>query len=321
VVNGTGRISPATAARVRAAAQDLGWTPHAAASALRNSRARALALVVARPPDLLGADPHFTALISGMEAELAPRGYGLLLQFIGGTALAEEHVYRRLAHERRVDGVFLTDARVHDPRFALVQELNVPYVLIGTPPEQAEVALPVRHVSVPGPTEGVRAAVELLLGLGHRRIAYVTGPADRAHTVLRRRVVEQVLTEHGLTLSHVLTTDFTPQAAADSTDRLLDSAHPPTAVLYANDSMALSGMGAAQRRGLRVPEDLSVIGYDDLAVSRWVHPGLTTVNHHVPQVGAAAAIALLAAVGEDVDALTLADAPRLVVRGSTAPPR
>lgn len=314
VVNGTGRISATTAERVRQAARDLGWAPNAAASALRNSRARAVGLVVARPADLLGADPHFTALISGMEAELAPRGYGLLLQFIGGTALDEEQVYRRLAHERRVDGVFLTDARVRDMRCAVVDELQLPYVLLGSPPSPD-----VRHVSVASPESGVRAAAELLLDLGHRRIAYVTGPVDRAHTVLRRRVVDGVLGAHGHRLVRVEPTDFTPQAAADATGRLLATARPPTAVLYANDSMALAGMGAAQRLGLRVPEDLSVVGYDDLPVSRWVHPGLTTVDHHVADVGAAAAAALLQALGEDVPSVDLSDPPRLVVRGSTGP--
>ena len=313
-LNGNGRISPETARRIREASETLGWTPHLAASGLRSSRSRAVALVISRPADLLGSDPHFTALISGIEQELAPRDYGLLLQLIGGTDLDEAQVYRRLAHGRAVDGVLLTDGRVDDPRFALVAELGLPYVLIGQPARPD-----VTHVSVPEPGAGLRDAVALLVGLGHRRIAYVTGPVDRAHTVLRRAAVEEALAGHGLRLTEMIATDFSPEQAVSATGELLAARARPTAVLYANDSMALCGIGAIQGRGLRVPEDVSVIGYDDLPMSRWLHPGLTTVDQHVAAVGQAAARTLLRGVGADVPAATLDTPPVLVVRGSTGP--
>jgi DNA-binding LacI/PurR family transcriptional regulator len=313
-LNGNGRISEETARRIREASETLGWTPHLAASGLRSLRSRAVALVISRPADLLGSDPHFTALISGIEAVLAPRGYGLLLQLIGGTDLDETQVYRRLAHGRAVDGVLLTDGRVDDPRFDLIAELGLPYVLIGQP-----IHHDVEHVSVPEPGAGLRDAVQLLVDLGHRRIAYVTGPVDRAHTVLRRAAVEEALRRHGLGLTDVIATDFSPEQAAAATAQLLAARVRPTAVLYANDSMALCGMGAIQGRGLRVPEDVSVVGYDDLPMSRWLHPGLTTVDQHVAAVGHAAARTLLRRVGADVPAATLDTPPVLVVRGSTGP--
>jgi DNA-binding LacI/PurR family transcriptional regulator len=313
-LHGNGRISSATARRIREASETLGWTPNLAASGLRSSRTRAVALVISRPADLLGSDPHFTALISGIEEELAPREYGLLLQLIGGTDLDETQVYRRLAHGRAVDGVLLTDGRVDDPRFALVAELGLPYVLIGQPARAG-----IEHVSVPDPGAGLHAAVELLVGLGHRRIAYITGPVDRAHTVLRRAVVEEALGRHGLRPAHVVATDFSPEQAVAATDELLSARARPTAVLYANDSMALCGMGAIQARGLRVPDDVSVIGYDDLPMSRWLHPGLTTIDQHVAAVGQAAARTLLLHVGADVPVAALDTPPVLVVRGSTGP--
>ncbi|WP_198961701.1 LacI family DNA-binding transcriptional regulator [Pseudonocardia sp. MH-G8] len=314
-LHGNGRISSETARRIREASEALGWTPHLAASGLRSLRSRAVALVISRPADLLGSDPHFTALISGIEAELAPRGYGLLLQLIGDTDLDEAQVYRRLAHGRSVDGVLLTDGRVDDPRFALVAELGLPYVLIGQPARPD-----VEHVSVPEPGAGLRDAVALLVDLGHRRIASVTGPVDRAHTVLRRAAVEEALAGHGLALTDVIATDFSPEQAVAATDRLLAAHSRPTAVFYANDSMALCGMGAIQRRGLRVPEDVSVVGYDDLPMSRWLQPGLTTVDQHVAAVGQAAARSLLRQVGTDAPEAVLDTPPVLVVRGSTGPP-
>ncbi|NEB75453.1 LacI family transcriptional regulator, partial [Streptomyces sp. SID14478] len=96
-------------------------------------------------------------------------------------------------------------------------------------------------------------------------------------------------------------------------------AERPTALVYANDSMAVCGIGTAQRAGLRVPEDLSVVGYDNLPLGRLLHPRLTTVDQQVQRVGAAAARALLARCGEDLSTPPLTDRPRLVVRESTGP--
>lgn len=125
-------MSEATRARILDTALELGWSPSASAAALRSARTRTLALVVRRPTDVLGADPHFSELITGIEGELAPRGYGLLLHLVAG-AQEENALYKRLAAEGRVDGAVLTDARADDPRPALLARLGLPAVLLGPP--------------------------------------------------------------------------------------------------------------------------------------------------------------------------------------------
>ncbi|MFI1966364.1 LacI family DNA-binding transcriptional regulator [Streptomyces pathocidini] len=312
-VNRSGRISEETRRRVLAAADELGWSPSSAASALKNARTRTVALIVRRETDVLGSDPHFTELIDGVESELAPRGYGLLLHLTGAAGTGETEAYRRFAQEGRVDGFLLTESRIGDPRFALLRELGKPAVLLG----KAACTDPVEQVVLPEPHAGVTGTVEHLVRLGHRRIAYVSGPDDRVHSAFRAAAFHEALAAAGLT-AEVFPGDFTEHGAVRATEQLLARTPRPTAAVYANDSMAVCGMSTAQRLGVRVPQDLSVIGYDDLPLSRWVHPRLTTVDQCVKDAGASAARRLLQLCGEELPDRPLARAPRLVVRESTA---
>ncbi|MFD4346725.1 LacI family DNA-binding transcriptional regulator [Streptomyces coelicoflavus] len=293
--NNKGRLSEATRRRILDTALELGWSPSASAAALRNARTRSLALVVRRPTDVLGSDPHFSELITGIEGELAPRGYGLLLHLVSGHR-EENALYERLAAEGRVDGAVLTDARDDDARPALLARLGL------------------RDQGA-----GIAEAVTHLLSLGHRRVAYVSGPPELQHTRVRRAAFEGALREAGLRPFAVLPTDFSERRAVGATEALLDSADRPTAIVYANDSMAVCGIGTAQRAGLAVPRDVSVVGYDNLPLGSWLHPRLTTVDQQVQRVGAAAARMLLALCGEEVEDTALAERPRLVVRESTGP--
>ncbi|WP_326695088.1 LacI family DNA-binding transcriptional regulator [Streptomyces sp. NBC_01766] len=301
VFNNTGRISEPTRRRILDAAERLGWSPSASASALRRSRTRTVAMVVRRPTDVLGADPFFSELITGLESELSPRGYGLLLH-LAGDVREETALYERLAAEGRVDGAVLTEHRADDPRLPLLKGLGLPAVLLST-----------AHGN------GITEAVGHLLALGHRRIGYVCGPDDLLHTRFRLRVLREALAAHGLVPAAVVHTDFTEAEATAATERLLALDDRPTALVYANDSMAVCGLGTAQRAGLSVPGELSVVGYDNLPLGRWIHPRLTTVDQYVQQAGAAAARELLAQCGEDVRTEPLTGQPRLVIRESTGP--
>ncbi len=317
VVNGKGGISEPTRQRVLEAAAKLQWSPSAAAVALRGARTRTLGMVVGRTADLLTADPHFAVFISGIESQLSPLGYGLLLHIVGEEPEAELRAYRRLAEERRVDGVILTESRIGDTRFDLMRRLRLPALLVGTPWQDD----PIPQVQAAGQDTGLREAVDHLVELGHRRIAYVSGPEDRVHTTFRRQVIESRLAGHGLRPSHVVVADFTAQDAADAVGNLVEpSAQRPSAIVFGNDTMAVAGVSAARRLGLEVPRDLSVIGYDDLPLGEIVHPRLTTVNQDVEQLGRAGAAGLLALLGEaGVSDVAPPRPPRLVVRESTGP--
>jgi DNA-binding LacI/PurR family transcriptional regulator len=327
VVNGRRGISAPTRQRVLEAAEKLQWSPSATAVALRGARTRAIGMVSARSADVLATDPHFSVLISGIERELAPADYGLLLHIVGEEPDAEERAYRRLAKDRRVDGVILTESRIGDPRFELLRQVGLPAVLVGAPWRE-ETIDPVVSVQAPDQHAGIEQAVDHLCSLGHQHIAYVSGPEDRVHTVFRRRVFEEATARNGLSPHHVAGSGFTPGEAVAGVERLLGERAPlprPTAILFANVTMAVAGLNAARRMGFDVPRDLSVIGYDDLPLGSMVYPQLTTVAQDLTELGHAAASEMFRLVDPDVVAgetvrppLTL-HAPRLVVRESTGP--
>jgi DNA-binding LacI/PurR family transcriptional regulator len=315
VMNGRGGISAKTAAAVREAAAKLQWVPSAAAVALRGARTRSVGMVIARSTDLLATDPYFAVTISGAEQILAPRGYGLQLHLLGDDPEAEPATYRKLVHERRVDGFLLTESRIGDPRFALLRELGRPAVLIGIPWRDD----PQPHVQSAGPLRGLLDAARHLLELGHRRVAYVSGPDDRVHTVQRREAFLDAMREYGVAPVIVAARRFDSLEARTITEELLRRPDRPTAIVYANDMMALAGMGAAQRAGIDVPGGLSVIGHDDLPIGMWHYPALTTVAQDPAALGAAAALALLRLLGEEPPGPAAGIPPtRLVVRESTA---
>lgn len=315
VFNGTGKISRATSERIREAARSLDWAPSPTATALRSSRTHTLGLVLNRPRDL-EIGPSSPALISGIESILAPRRYGLLLYLIDRDLEEETRTYRELSMNRRVDGVVLTDSRLGDPRFALMRELGLPAVLLGTPASDD----PVPHIDSDPPGAGVDDAVHHLLELGHRRLAYVGGPADRMQARARQEMFEETVRGAGLSPVAVLPGEYSPESGAELTGRLLDLADPPTGIVYGADPMAMGALAVAHRRGVRVPEDLSVVGFDGLPVGEWLHPSLTTVQRDHVQRGRAVATLLLGLLGESIEDPPTLRRPFLVVRDSSSAP-
>jgi DNA-binding LacI/PurR family transcriptional regulator len=285
-LNGRPGVAETTRARILAAADELGWTPSASARSLSTQRALAVGLVVAREPELLGADPFFPPFIAGIETVLARRGHALVLQ-VTPNADAELDGYRRLAGDRRVDGVFLSDLRVDDPRPRALIELGLPAVTIGRLRDS-----PLPSVSIDD-RPGIEAAVRHLIGLGHRRIAHVAGPLQFVHGSTRRAAWCKVMLASGLAADLSVTADFTASGGAAATASLLDLAQPPTAIVYANDVMAIAGMSVAASRGVSVPHQLSVTGFDDTELARHLSPALTTVRSDALGWGAAAAAMLL----------------------------
>ncbi|WP_460445766.1 LacI family DNA-binding transcriptional regulator [Angustibacter aerolatus] len=317
-LNGRPGVAPGTRDRILATAGELGWSPSHRARALSSSRSLAVGLVLARSPETLGSDPFFPAFIAGVETVLSPAGQALVLQVVPDPA-AELAGYRTLAAEGRVDGVLLTDVRVGDERPALLREIGLPAVVVAPSALPGWDGVP----AVPADDRpGVAEAVEHLIALGHTRIAHVGGRDDLVHARSRREAWQSSLAAHHLPAGPCAEADFSAASGAAATARLLELPDPPTAVLYANDLMAVAGLSVAHGRGVRVPHDLSVVGFDDTELAAHLTPALTTVRADAAAWGRAAAERLLELVAHPDD---VADAPplpppRLVVRGSTAPP-
>jgi LacI family transcriptional regulator, repressor for deo operon, udp, cdd, tsx, nupC, and nupG len=308
-------VAPETRKRILDVARDLGWTPSAHARALSTSQAFAVGLVIMRPPETLRSDKFFISFISGAETVLAEEGFALLLQVVPDPQ--REHLaYRRLAEAGRVDGVFVTDLFVDDVRPALLAEIGLPALVIGPPqddPGQPAVGI--------DDAPGITAAVDHLIALGHTRIAHVAGPDFMVHGRSRRDAWSAAIERAGLREGPCIEADFSAEAGAAATMALLDLADPPTAIVYANDLMAMAGLSLAVARGLDVPGDLSITGYDDTEIAAHMQPPLTTVTSDAIAWGRAAAIRLLELIRQEPPTTTVLPPARLIIRGSTGPAR
>ncbi|PJJ65441.1 LacI family DNA-binding transcriptional regulator [Compostimonas suwonensis] len=307
-------VAPATRERILRIASEMGWSPSLRARSLSTRRSFALGLVIARDPEVIGSDPFFPSFIAGVESVLSTEGRVLVLSVVPDQE-AELMTYKSLVADGRVDGVFVSDLRHDDIRIPVLEELGIPAVTLGVP----DVPSPFPAVTIDDAV-GIRAAVEHLVALGHTRIAHVAGAARFLHGSRRRGAFEQAMRDAGLEAGQSVDTDFSIAEGSAATRRLLAQAERPTAIIYANDPMAIAGLAVAQELGLRVPHDLSITGFDDTDISRYVFPALTTVGTDPAEWGRAAARSLLRLMeaGESDDvALPSAE---LVVRRSTAAP-
>ncbi|MEP6666741.1 MAG: LacI family DNA-binding transcriptional regulator [Nocardioidaceae bacterium] len=306
-------VAPDTRERILKIAEDMRWTPSPRARALSVSRALAVGLVITRPPQTLRADPFFPAFIAGLETVLSETGHALVLQ-IAQDRDREHASYRRLADEGRVDGVFVTDLLIDDRRPALLAEIGLPAVIIG-PGLDNEYWPTVGVDDAPG----ITAAVEHLVSLGHVNIAHVSGPSVMVHGQSRREAWSVALREAGLPAGPCVEADFSAESGAAATRQLLDLETAPTAIVYANDLMAMAGLSLAIARRIDVPGALSITGFDDTEIAAHLQPSLTTVTSDVIGWGRAAATRLLQLIHQQPATEIALPPAQLVVRGSTGP--
>lgn len=313
-LNGRKGVSAETRARVLAVADEMGWAPASAARSLAESRTETFGLVLRRDAQTLGVESFYMQFLAGIESEIAPRSYGLLLQVVP-TLEGDLATLEKWRSTRRVDGVFLVDLAVDDPRIELFTKPGaLPAVVVGDP----SVAHGLTSVWTDD-AASQREAVAYLAGLGHRRIARVSGLGSFAHTSIRDDAYVASMTQIGRE-PMLLATDYTPASGAEVTRRALSSAERPTAIIYDNDVMAVAGLTVAHELGLRVPEDVSIVAWDDSVLCEHTFPSLTALSHDVVAFGAHAARRLFDVV-EGADAGAFRDSTAsLVVRSSTAPP-
>ncbi|WP_334170932.1 LacI family DNA-binding transcriptional regulator [Sinomonas sp.] len=311
-LNGQKGVGEDTRKRILTVAENLGWTPSLRAKGLASSRSFAIGIVLERDPRLLGTDPFFAGFIAGIETVLAAHEYTLVLAVADGSAA--EAGYRKLS-AGRVDGFILTDLRTDDPRIALLGGFGLPAVTLNRP----TIDSPFPAVCMDG-SESVKEAVRHLVSLGHRRIAHVGGPQSYVHGAGRRNAWAEALLEAGLQPNLFVEADFTAEAGVEATAQLLSLSEPPTAIVYANDLMATAGQSKAQSLGFDIPQDLSIVGYDNAEFAQYLNPPLTTVAADPISWGRKAAAVLLGAIaGERTASDVVMPAPRLIVRASTGP--
>ena len=312
VVTGHGQVAPRTRARVQGAIAELNYVPNRLATGL--ARQRTYSVGFATNDLSLHAPSQLTA---GIEHAARQAGYSLLVSIVAANGLsATTHTLRGL-RERQVDGVLLNASL--DTSDALEVQRRFPGlpcvfmdVVPGTPVPAA--LLDQAH--------GAQLAAEHLLELGHTRIAFVDGPRHAVVENARHQAWLGTLGTRGLMPVAVVEGDWSPASGYAATQRLLAAGVSFTAVLVANDQMAVGVLRALWERGLNVPADVSVVGYDDTPESALLIPPLTTVRQDFPTLGARAFAHLLELLeaGDRPDVPQVLTVPELVVRASTASP-
>jgi DNA-binding LacI/PurR family transcriptional regulator len=294
-LNGQSGVSEATRERIKAIAEELGFVPSLRGRSLSAKRSFSVGLIIQRSTDVIESDPFFASFIGGAESVLSERGYGLVLQMSSAPDKALHH-YRQMAADRRVDGVFLNELEVDDPRVELVRRLRLPAVAVNADPGQ----FPVPSVRQ-GFQPGITALLRYLVGMGHRRIAHLAGPARFLHSRQREQAWRSALRELQLEPGPVVIGDFTFDGGARAAEAILSQVDRPTALVCANDLMAAGFLTRAQDLGLNIPADISVAGYDGVPLGQYIRPRLTTLRTAPHELAAQASRMLLAIIaGEPV---------------------
>ncbi len=315
VINSQSVVAPATRERVQAAVRELGYQPNALAASLVRQRSHTLGVVL---PDI--SNPFFPEVVRGLEDAAHASGYNVIL-CNSDLDTAKEIEYFEVLRQKRVDGLIYHSGTITAAHLEAFRRLKLPVVLAATHDPQGE--LPCVLVDN---RQAAREAMEHLIGLGHRRTAVVTG-SDPVSGESRLQGYRDALAHHGLTLedSLALQAQWTADEAYQVTRELLKRRSLPTAIAAASDLMALGVMGALRDGGIRVPEDVSVIGFDNIRLAGIIRPALTSMSQPMYDIGKEAALLLIRCLTEDgADSFRgrrLVLPHRLVVRESTAPPR
>lgn len=292
---------------VEEAARKLGYRPNRAASALRTGRTHTIGVLV---PDI--TNPVFPPILQGIEASAAARGYFVFVTNVVDHALARPIVERMLA--QRVDGLVLAIATRDDPLVDFIGQAGLQAVLVNRADETGRLPAVVSDDRL-----AMKLAVDHLVSLGHRRIAHLAGPQNLPTGVGRRQGVEQALRDRGLELASVEECEgYSREAGRAAMQRLLDGHRQPQAVVCCNDLVALGAYDVLRERGIRVPQDISITGHNDMPLVDMVDPPLTTIRLPHRELGWRAAEMLFDGIeGRAPSAFTVVLRPELVVREST----
>ncbi|TMD84400.1 MAG: LacI family transcriptional regulator [Chloroflexi bacterium] len=303
------RIAPPTRQRIEALLRETEYQPNGVARGLKLRQTLVLAVVI---PDI--TNPFFAALFRGVEDAASPRGYNVLLCNTDGSP-ARQRSHLQSLHARRVDGVIMASSFLKDPTVRWLRHQGVPYVLVNRFSDES-------HDAFVGSDDlvGGRLATEHLVELGHRRIGHLAGKLTVSTGVMRRRGYLVALADRGIAADPrlVVESGYTEEGGARAAERLLALPDRPTGIFAVTDMTAVGAFGVARRMGLRIPEDVAIVGYNDIPLATRIVPALTTVHVPIHDFGAVAARLLLEQIETGAPSRQrVVFNPQLVVRGST----
>jgi DNA-binding LacI/PurR family transcriptional regulator len=276
------RVAGDTKVRVRKAAAELGYVPHFAASALRSQRADTIAVVLPHVSQHVFSHPVFIDLLEGISTAANDLDLSVLLS-TARSAQDETSAYSRIIRGRQAAGVIIAAASIHDPNPLEVHKAGYPVVVVGRLPRSSDVA----SVGIDD-IGGAKAAVNHLIKIhGAKRIGHVSGPLDHQSSIDKRDGHVAALAAAGLSIDPRLFFEGNYEEAAgrEAARALQPHLQPGDTMFFANDQMAIGAIEEWQKSGIRVPQDVRVVSYDNHPMSRHASPPLTTVGADMVGVG------------------------------------
>ncbi len=306
VLNDHPNVRPATQARVRQAIEQLRYRPNLAARAMGGRKSRNLGLITAGSPDY---GPSSTVL--GLLAAARTQHYTVSLATAVDTEPESVRAAVNLVLGQHVDAIVLVASRRQNLDAVAGLDLQIPLVIVESSGRTAQ------SLSIDQYT-GAKTATEHLIGLGHRSIVHLAGPGDAMDATERLRGWRDTMSVHGLVAPPAPEGDWTPASGYQLGQRLLADGRTFSAVFVANDQMALGLIHALDDRRCHVPEDVSIIGFDDIPEAEHFSPPLTTMRQDFRQLGGSVMAVVIAAIEEQPQLPTQALTPQLITRESTA---
>jgi DNA-binding LacI/PurR family transcriptional regulator len=314
-VNHISTVDPELARRVWKAVEEVGYLPNTQARALVSGRSRILGLIVSEI-----TNPFFPELVKEFEDLAVAQGYEVMIGSTNYDPVRTELLIRRM-QQRNLDGVAVMTFGIEEDLIQRLVEREFPLVFVDAGPD-----LPNIRVLKVDYAEGIRQAVQHLAALGHRRIAFVSGPLRLRSATARRDAFLKSMAELGLSVpaEHLVEGDHTMEGGIAAAQQLMGLAELPTAVLCSNDMTAIGVLHGLYETTHKVPEDISVVGFDDIHLAQFMLPPLTTVQMSCKDLAFAAVEALRAGIERDHPKAAKTEwhiPTHLVVRQSTAFPR
>jgi len=309
VLNNSPKVTEETRERVMKIIKESGYYPSAMARRLTTNKAETIGLIIPSPQDKTFGNPFYTEILRGLTHQAKIEGYDLLL-FIN------EHKfnYSQLFYDRRVDGLLLIGIKRNDKGISQLSENRLPYILTGKVDYKEA-----NYVDAEN-RKGAYQAASYLARLGHKRIAYIGGSFDFVFNQERFEGYLSALKDHNLEYGKELTMKSisTQESGYEAMQKILKSSSIPTAVFAANDLDAIGAMRAIKEKGLKIPEDIAIIGFDDIQLTSYVDPPLTTIKQPIFEMGTTAISLLVQLIeGKEKEHPKVELPTQLIIRKST----
>ncbi|MGB4595844.1 MAG: LacI family DNA-binding transcriptional regulator [Anaerolineaceae bacterium] len=314
VLNHDSRVNPETREIIQKVIDELNFFPNLAARGLASGHTNVLGVIIPAGVPSLFNDPYFPVLLQGVSAACNKMDYSVMLSI--SDIQYEKRLLGRLIHNRLVDGVIVASTLIGDPMVSALTNSDLPFVIVGRQPN-----LTANDVDVDN-RQAARLATDYLIGQGYTRIAHITGPLNQKAGKDRLDGYKDGLISGGFKVDPklIVTGNFTEHGGYLGMRKLLMS--KPDAVFAASDLTAMGALRCLNEASLRVPEDVALVGFDDIPVASRITPSLTTIRQPIHDMGKMAAEALIDIIengSKELRHITLST--ELIIRGSTGAPK